>query len=425
MLSFRVCLMRTGAILAFAVCGFTAPIFAAPARPAPPLPPPTGAIVNVANEGQLQSALASLSSNKTIVLAPGTYVLSSSLFINGTFTNVGIRGATGVADDVVLVGRGMTNASYGSVPYGIWVGGNVQGVTIANLTIRDVFLHPIIFNEGTQSPLVHNVRLVDAGDQFLKANPNASGTGGVNNGVVEYSVIEYSTAAPDDYTNGVDVHSGQNWVVANNLFKNIRTTQGLLAGPAILMWNNSTGSIAEGNTFMDCQREISFGLIDRGTTDHVGGVIRNNFIYRSPGIGGDAAILIGDSPNTNVVHNSILVSGTYPNAIEYRFGGTTGAQISNNLADAGIAARDGATGSVSSNVTNATTALFVNASAGDMHLKSTATTAIDKAPSVANCPADWDGDTRPQGSARDVGADEYRATTITAPRPPSNVRIIR
>jgi hypothetical protein len=396
---------------------------AGPARPAPPLPAPTGTVVNVSNNSQLQSAVSSLTSNKTIVLAAGTYTLSSTLYVNGTFSNVAIRGATGNADDVVLVGQGMTGAA-GNVPYGIWVGGNVQKITIADLTIRDVFYHQINFNDGTQSPLVHNVHLINAGEQFIKSNPNASGTAGVNNGVVEYSVFEYSTTAPTDYTNGVDVHTGQNWIIANNLFKNIRTATGALAGPAILMWNNSSGSIAEGNTFINCQREISFGLIERTPNDHVGGIIRNNFIYRSPGIGGDAGILIGDSANTSVLHNTIVLSGTYPNAIEYRFSGSTGAVIANNLSDGGIFARDGASGSTSGNVTNATTSLFVSASTGDLHLKSTATSVIDKAASVANCPDDWDGDSRPQGSARDVGADEFGSTTTTSPRPPTNVRII-
>jgi hypothetical protein len=400
-------------------------LHAGPVRPAPPLPSPPGTVVAVSTEAELQNAVASLKSNSTIVLAPGTYALSASLSINGTFTNVGIRGATGNADDVVLVGRGMTNAAYGSVPHGIWVGGSVDGVTIANLTIRDVFMHPIIFNQGTQSPLVHNVHLIDAGDQFVKANPNANGAGGVNNGVIRYSIIEYSSAASDDYTNGVDVHAGQNWIVAHNLFRNLRTTQGPIAGPAILLWNNARGSIAEGNTFVNCQREISFGLVDRPENDHVGGIIRNNFIYRASGIAGDAAILIGDSPSTSVLHNSILISGTYANAIEYRFTGTTGALIANNLTDGAIVGRDGATGSVSGNVTTATAALFAGASTGDLHLKATATAAIDHGAALAECPTDWDGDARPQSGSRDVGADEFGTGTLTVPRPPTNVRIIR
>ena len=69
----------------------------------------------------------------------------------------------------------MNASSDGGVPFGIWVGGNVRGVTIASLTIRDVYYHPIMLNAGAQSPLIHNVRLVNAGQQHVKANPNGSG----------------------------------------------------------------------------------------------------------------------------------------------------------------------------------------------------------------------------------------------------------
>jgi hypothetical protein len=392
---------------------------AAPARPAPSLPPPSGSVVNVATEPQLQAAVAGIKSNTTILIAPGTYVLTSTLYVNGTFANVTIRGASGNADEVVLVGPGMTNANYGSVPYGIWSGGNVQGITIANLTIRDLYYHPIIFNAGTQSPRVYNVRLVNAGQQFVKSNPDTSG-GGVNNGSVEYAVIEYDTTSRDYYTNGVDVIAGQNWVIRNSLFRNIRAPQGQLAGPAILMWYGSSNSVADGNTFIDCQREIAFGLIERVTPhDHLGGIIRNNFIYRRATIAGDAAINVFDSPNTQVLHNTVVISGTYPNAAEYRFVGTTGVVIANNLADAAIAARDGAVAMLSGNFTSASAALFVNAAAGDLHLKATASVAIDKAPLHPNCTKDWDGSTRPNGTAADIGADELGS----APGPPANLRI--
>ena len=49
----------------------------------------------------------------TIVIALGTYNLSAPLYINGSFTNVGIRGATGNRDDVVLVGKGMSSPNDG------------------------------------------------------------------------------------------------------------------------------------------------------------------------------------------------------------------------------------------------------------------------------------------------------------------------
>ncbi len=394
---------------------------AGPATPAPPLPPPVGATVLVSTEAQLQSAVSGLSSNTTIVVAPGTYTLTGPLYINGTFTNVGIRGATNNRDDVVLAGAGMNDAS---VPYGIWVGGNVQGVTIANLTIRDIYYHPIILNAGTQSPLIHNVRLLNAGQQFIKSNATGSGTG-VNNGIVRYSIIEYATTSRDDYTNGVDVHTGTGWAIRHNLFRNVRSPVGL-AGPAILMWNGSSNTTVEGNTFIDCQREISMGLIDRaGATDHSGGIVQNNFIFRSASVSGDTAILIADSPNTKVVNNSILVSGGYSSPIEYRFAGTTGIVIANNLLDGDVTARDGATGTVTNNYTSAAAGLFVSPAAGDLHLKPTASVAIDKGSATFAPAVDWDGRPRPFGLAVDIGADEFRTIVSNPPAPPKNLRIIR
>ena len=412
-----------GLLLLIVQLASVSPLEAAAARPAPPLPAPSGNVVNVATEAQLRTAVAALASNTTILIAPGTYVLTTTLYVNGTFSNVALRGSSGNADDVVLAGPGMTNASYGNVPFGIWTGGNVQGITIANLTIRDVYYHPIIFNAGTQSPRVYNVRLVNAGEQFIKSNPDGNG-GGVNNGVVEYAVIEYDTTSRDSYTNGVDVHTGRNWLIRHSLFRNIRAPQGQLAGPAILMWNGSSNSVAEGNTFINCQREIAFGLIARVSPhDHAGGIVRNNFIYRSSSVAGDVAIGVFDSPNTQVLHNSALIGGTYANAVEYRFAGTTGGLIANNLFDAAIQGRDGAASTVSGNYTTATAAFFVNPGSGDLHLKPTASAAIDQAPLQANCTTDWDGRTRPVGAAADTGASEYTLGE-TPPDPPRNVHVV-
>jgi hypothetical protein len=387
---------------------------ARPAIPPVPLPPPTGATIQVSTVAELQNAAAAIASNTTIVIAPGTYQLTSTLYINGNFTNIAVRGATANRDDVVIVGRGM-NANDGGVPFGIWVGGDVRGVTIANLTIRDVFSHPIMLNAGAQSPFIHNVRLVNAGQQFLKANPDGAG-GGVDNGIVEYSVFEYDTVSRDYYTNGVDVHTGDNWIIRHNLFRNMRAPAGQLAGPAILMWNGSTNTLVDGNTFIECQREIALGLIERTPNDHAGGVVRNNFIYRS--LPGDAAIYIADSPGTQVLHNSIMISRTYFNPIEFRFPHTTGVAIANNVLDGNIAARDGATGSVAGNYTNAIGAFFANPALGDLHLTPLATLLLDQVIAVPGAPVDWDGHPRPAGSA-DIGADER----LALPAAVKNLRI--
>lgn len=404
-------------------------VFAAPpvtrACAAPPLPAPTGNVVNVSTEPQLRNAIANVVSNQTIVLAPGIYNLATgggTLYFNKMLNNVIIRGATDSCDDVILVGNGMT--VQGNTPYGIWVGGGSNSMTIANLTIKGIYYHPIILNStsgGVQSPHIYNVHLIDAGEQFVKSNP--SGTIGVNDGVVEYSIMEYTTTARSNYTNGVDVHTGANWIVRNNLFRNIRAPAGQLAGPAVLMWNGSRDSMVENNLFLNVQYGIALGLNGNKSDDHIGGIVRNNFFHRSSSQNGDVGITINNSVNTKVLHNTVILNGTYPNAIEYRFAATTGVEIRYNLADGIVKQRDGATGSVANNVTNAQPSWFTNAATGDLHLVATSAAAIDKAATHANVPKDYDAETRPQGAAPDIGADEFSSSGLQPPLAPINLKV--
>ena len=130
---------------------------------------------------------------------------------------------------------------------------------------------------------------------------------------------------------------------------------------------------------------------------------------------------MADSPNTQVLHNSIFISGTYPNPIESRFPHTTGIVIANNVLDGRVQARDGAAGSVSGNHTTATAALFVDAAVGNLHLKPTATALLNRIVTpLVNAAVDWDGHD-PSGGPTDVGADEFQ-NRLSAPR---GLRIVR
>jgi len=418
----------TISILAFSIMTMPMPALSSPlvtmACHAPALPPPGGAVIQVSSESQLQAAIGSLASGGTIILQPGTYNLSGTLILTNGMKNIAIRGATDSCDDVVLVGKGMSNANYGGVPHGFWIG-NAQQVLIANLTIRDVYYHPVALdpNYGAQSPRIYNVRMIDAGEQFIKSSASTSGTVGVNNGVVEYSVMEYTTTARSNYTNGVDVHQGSNWVIRHNLFRNIVAPAGQLAGPAVLMWNGSRDSIVEANLFLNVQYGIALGLTSSKTDDHLRGIVRNNIFYRSSSQGGDVAITINNSAGAKVLNNTVMLSGTYPNAIEYRFPATTGVDIRYNLTDAPVRARDGATGTASNNVTNASASWFVAASSGDLHLSGAATAAIDKAQAHPDVATDYDGDIRPGGTAPDIGADESGAAPARIPSAPGGLTI--
>jgi hypothetical protein len=394
---------------------------------APPLPLKGARIVNVSTEGQLQSAMGNLQTGDTILLANGTYNLTSSLYINGR-NDVTIRGTEG-STNVVLAGKGMDNSSYGSVPFGIWSNGT--NTTIAHLTIRDTWDNEIIFNSGAQSPFVYCVRLLNAGSQFIKSNPtDVNGGIGVNNGIVEYCWFEYTGSPPGDhgsgvgYFNGISAHAAQNWIVRGNLFKDLHNpdSAAYLWNPAVLFWRHSANTVTEQNTFLNVDRAVAYGL-DNTTPyfDHAGGAVRNNFVYLAPGLmsasrtaGSDGSLIAWNSPGTQIDHNTVLLNGNEFYALEFRFATTTNCAARNNLADAPIHLRDSATAALVSNLITAVPTMFVNPAGGDLHLLASATNAIDKGTSLSTVTNDFDGDRRPRGAAPDIGADEF--TTNASPR---------
>ncbi|HEV8541212.1 MAG TPA: hypothetical protein VGR78_02360 [Verrucomicrobiae bacterium] len=395
-----------------------------PPGDAPPLPLTGKRIVKVSIEPQLQAAIADLQNGDTILLADGVYDLTSSLFVNGK-NDITIRGSAG-STNVILAGKGMDNPNFGAARFGVWSNGT--NTTIAHLTIRDTYDNPIIFNSPAQSPRVYCVRLLNAGSQFIKSNPTDVNAGkGVNNGVVEYCWLEYSGSPPHDhgagvgYFNGISAHAAQNWIVRGNVFKNLHNPDdaAYLWNPAVLFWRHSAGTITERNTFINVDRAIAYGL---GNTtpyfDHAGGVIRNNFVYLAPGFfsasrkaGSDGSIIAWNSPGTQIDHNTVMVNGNAFNSIEFRFPTTTNATARNNLADAPIHLRENAAAAQSGNILNAIQGMFANPAAGNLHLRTTATNAIDKAANLNTVTNDFDGDPRPVGRKSDIGADEFTTGT--------------
>lgn len=395
-------------------------IHAASPGDAPQLPVTGTRVVNVSTEAELQSAMNNLQSGDTILLANGTYNLTRTLYINGRH-NVTLRGLSG-STNVTLVGRGMNNANHGDVPFGIW--SNSTNTTIAHLTLRETWDNEIIFNTGAQSPRVYCVRLINAGSQFIKANPTDVNAGlGVNNGVVEYCWFEYTGSPPDDhgagvgYFNGISAHAAKNWMVRGNLFKNLHNPDGTAYpwNPAVLFWRNSSNTVTERNIFINVDRAVAYGL-DQATPyrEHTGGVIRNNFVHLTPGLlsasrraNSDGAIIVWNSPGTQVDHNTILLNDNEYYAVQFRFATSSNGVARNNLTDAPIHLRDGASAVVSGNLSTASPALFVNPAAGDLHLLASATNAIDRAAGLLTVTNDFDGERRPRGATPDLGADEF------------------
>ncbi len=388
----------------------------------PPLPKSAGTVVTVraGDAEDLQAKVRQAKSNTTVVVPAGTYKLNGPLRIgmNANVRNVAVRGATGQFKDVVILGKGMRNESgKDTVPHCVMVE-NAQDVLIADVTLGDVWFHPVTLQGplGADRVRIYHCRLFDAGEQFVKSNParkdgsaDPNGYTGPSQCAVEYCVIEFTDTARWWYTEGVDVHAGRDWVVRRNLFRNIRGPAGSAnVGGAIDFWNHSSGTVAEGNTILNCAVGIRFGIVDKaGATDHEGGIIRNNFIYRARGacIWADVGIVVNDSPNTKVVNNTIIFEDDYPNAIEYRFPDSKGLLIANNLTNKAIRLRDGAQAVVQGNDTKARPDWFRNPALGDLRLNARGVAGAAKVPGLPDCPLDFDGRKRAAGKPTCAGAD--------------------
>ncbi len=373
-------------------------------------------MVRVSTAASIVAAVRGMVSGRTVVIEAGEYELPATLHVTRGLHDVAIRGATGVADDVVLRGPGM-GARSGPVPHGVLIG-RATDVLVADLTIRGVPYHAVQVQgeQGAERVRLYGLHLVDAGEQFVKVSTAGPPGPYSDDGIVACSTIEYADRAPSDYTNGVDVLAGRGWTVRDNVFRRIRAPVGDLAGPAVLMWRNSIDSRVERNLFLECDRGIALGLAapdpalardGESTYDHQSGVVRNNIFRRGPDSAtGDIGISINYARDAVVVHNTVIQNGTFAfGAIEYRFPVTT-ALVRDNLTDAPVWRRDGARAEVRGNITGAEADWFVDEAAGDLHLVAGAPP-VDASRASPEVTDDFDGQPRPYSSGADTGADEW------------------
>lgn len=396
----------------------------------PSLEAPTGATVTVETAQEIYDAVNTAASGTTILIADGTYNLGQSGYYLWIDTpGITLRSESGDRETVILDDN-YTGSEIITVA--------TSNVTIAELTIMRAGTHPIHVvstdRGDTLNTLIYNVHIIDPGQQAIKVNPNGSGYY-TDNGVVACSTIELTDAGRAKvleingscYTGGVDAHQSQGWVVRDNIIKDFWCPTGL-SEHGIHFWRGCRDTIVERNNLIDNARGIGFGLTETGSgrtylddpcpgaigyVEHYDGIIRNNFLFAgSAGLfaseyGADGGISLNQSCGTQVFHNSIAFTSSAFAAIEWRFANTD-VDIINNLVTHNLMDRGGSA-NLSGNLSQQPLTLFVDGPNGNLHLDQDAGVAIDQGVSIASgdCDDDYDGDTRPISSARDIGADEY------------------
>ena len=398
--------------------GVVMSLFVAGARPVgaqapcPTLPPPAGPTVEVypADADQLRGIVAAAASGITILLHDGTYDLSggdATHRLQFSVPGVTMRSFGGDREAVVLDGNYGTNELISIA---------ASNVVIADITLTRAYDHPIhISGPGTpiEGILIHNVHIIDPGQQAVKVN--AVGEGTVDNSTLECSHIELTDAGralirDNCYTGGLDAHAATGWRVWRNRIEGFWCANGL-SEHGIHMWRQCQDSLVEENVVLDCARGIGFGL-GPGADGHTGGIIRNNFVaasdaglFASPG-GFDSGISLWGANDAEVYHNTVA-STQAPSAssIEWRYIDTS-VVLANNLTTNRIWDRGGAA-ILLTNFEFVPLSLFADVPTGDLHLVDPGSSPVDGGTALGDgfCDRDHDGQTR--DATPDVGADEY------------------
>ncbi len=372
----------------------------------------------------LQNAVGELRSGDSILIEDGVYYLTSTLVINNKpdkISNVLIGGLSGDRDKVEIYCPGMGIKSK-TAPHCFAIY-NAADVEIRDLTCGKTYWHPITIQgaAGAERPILRNLRLVEAGEQFVKINNREAEK--CDGGLIEDCLIEYFDYPhwKDGYyyTQGIDkIGGGDDWIVRRCTARNIRphpehADQAGGCGAAITFWQGGSNNLIEKCLILNCGKGIEIGLGDGGGIEGPS-LVRNCVVYRAPEeVGGDIGILVNDSPGAKIYNNTVILNGTFdpgsgPKTMEYRFDGSVDCEFINNLSDGEIWHRtSGLDPTISHNFFEANSDFFVDEEDLDFRLVLSAKEAIDKGATLQEVPDDFIGTLRPVGAAYDIGAFEY------------------
>ncbi len=319
-----------------------------------------------AQVGELPGIVAGAATGTTILFHDGTYDLDGA-FLHITTAGLTLRSASGNRAGVVLDG------AYAS---GELISIQASNTVVADLTLKRAYYHPIHVS-GPDVPisgvLIHNVHIIDPGEQAVKVNPVGEGT--VDRSTLQCSHIELTDAGRPHirnncYTGGLDAHAATGWRVWRNRIEGFWCDEGL-SEHGIHLWRASADTVVEENVVVDCARGIGFGL-GPGNDGHTGGIIRNNFVAATDAdlfaseYGFDAGIAVWGAEGAAVFHNTVASTQPPFSSIEWRFIATS-VTLANNLTT-GVIRDRGGSATLTTNLEGVSIGLFEDVATGDLHL---------------------------------------------------------
>ncbi len=225
---------------------------------------------------------------------------------------------------------------------------------------------------------------------------NLRGGYGIYN-TTQGTMFEHNTISGGDSYAIHNYNSGHNDVSNNTYRYNTITNNGhgvLYSGGAVL--GSGSNNAFYGNLVYN---NLRAGVIIQDCTDCV---VYNNTIYGNGATSGASGLLVGDAgaiPVRTIIRNNIIAASTGANISDNSSSATT---HDHNLCDVAGTWCD---------TTQATTAIFVNPTSANFHLKTGSLALNTGTPLAFPYNTDIAGITRPQGAAFDLGAYELVAST--------------
>ena len=366
-----------------------------------------GQIVTVSTVQQLRDAVLAATPGTIIELTDGTYAWSDNTTLARIEDkqNLTIRSQSGNRDAVVLQGLGISSSTEF-----VFKLTRSDHVTIENLTMRDVYWHCVQLNEGSECFTVRNCLMWDAGEGPIKSTVLGSSGPFCDYGLVDNCVIGFTTTGKRSVIEGIDVIAVRGWVIKDTEFYNVIHPKPRNVAYGCFAKAASEDTVIENCYFQDCQVSMSFGgggspiSLHRyeAPCEHYRGILRNNIIHYSSDVG----VYMNKAADFKIYNNTLWTANGF-SSIDVRFAESYGSII-NNICSDGYQLRDGGLATFATNLFNASASLFVNQAGANYHLASTATQAINQGTdTTADVAYDMDWESRPKGSAVDIGADEY------------------
>ena len=399
----------------------------------------------VSNDSVLQSAISSAQAGDTICLAAGKYRSFSIKGKNGQSGNpITLRPDPNIPQSAP---NGCNNSSFNppnsehwpvcisndnrSSGQGIKIGGgnsNSQDWS-SHIVIDGLWVDQVnqgIYIQNSDTVTVNNSRITDIGQECLRfkfsdngqffnntvrgcgTKPNTSNGEGIyvgsgdERGDDTHNVLVRGNDVSQTFSEGIELkNSSYNVTVEYNHVHDSTIEDG--GGINIQRWESgartTSGHVIRNNRVHNIRTKTRWED-GNGIRAGRGAKIYNNLLYDNQ----HAGLRIDDKDNlrdlVEVFHNTFYNNGAGPTIIA----DNPSYDIRNNI------------GPIQSGNIQAQSSLFVNASAGDFHLQSSATAAIDQGANLG-ITDDFDGNVRPVGSAPDIGAYEFGSAVIGSPSP--------